>query len=219
MLSGSLFAIFSPRQPSKNLAHAIQNLAAGILLSAIAFELIPTIAAAKGFGNLVGFVVGFSLGAMVMIALPFLLKEDEKDEIAHQMLQHECEEGGSAEKQVPNDIPLTSRSRCHWDIVLNESTSNLSRLAKVKALCRRMKSRILRIFKKETEQNTANIASEDITPFPAVFAAAVYIDAAMDGLLVGISLLSGARCTSVTHALHHQSCLCIIMGRGGNGAR
>ena len=191
MLFGSLFAIFSPHQPSKNLAHAIQHLAAGILLSAIALELVPTIAAAKGFNNLVGIIVGFSLGAIVMIALPLLLKEDEKDEEAHQKLEDEFEEGRGAEKQMQN------QTQSAWRLPTPESTSNTSGIKKIKVFCRRMKSRIFHLFDREAGQTRAK---EDISPFPAVFAAAVYIDSAMDGLLVGISLLSGARCASTTMA-------------------
>lgn len=62
MLLGSLCTILYPYPPSKNLAHAIQHLAAGILLSAIALELIPTIASSKQTMSIVGMVVGFSLG-------------------------------------------------------------------------------------------------------------------------------------------------------------
>jgi hypothetical protein len=199
MLFGSLFAIYSPKQPSKNLAHAIQHLAAGILLSAIALELIPTIAAAKGFNNLIGIIVGFSLGAMVMIALPLLLKEDEKDEETHQKLEDECEEGRGTENQMQVELP----SKPHFPE--SENPSNPSGLKKVKVICRKMKSRLFHLFDSCADHSSANIASEDISPFPAVFAAAVYIDSAMDGLLVGISLLSGARFPPVAHALHHPT--------------
>ena len=65
MLFGSLCTIFYPNPPSKNVAHAIQHLAAGILLSAIALELIPTIASSKENMSVVGMVVGFSLGKFI----------------------------------------------------------------------------------------------------------------------------------------------------------
>ncbi len=74
-----MITVYWPRPPSKSVAHAIQHLAAGILLSAIALELIPTIAAAKEKMSIVGMVVGFTLGAIVMITLPMLL--DDEDEV------------------------------------------------------------------------------------------------------------------------------------------
>ena len=83
MLLLGAITVFWPRPPSKVVAHAIQHLAAGILLSAIALELIPTIAAAKQKMSIVGMVVGFSLGSIVMITLPMLLDEDEEGEEEH----------------------------------------------------------------------------------------------------------------------------------------
>jgi zinc transporter ZupT len=188
MLAGSLYAILSPNQPSKNLAYAIQHLAAGILLSAIALELMPRIVTAKGFNNLVGIIVGFSLGAMVMIVLPLLLKEDENNGESIPMLEDECEEGRT-DKQMRNVVPTASSHP------QSENAVHTSRIAKVKVLCRRLKNRIFRIFDKEGDLNSAKLSTMEVGPFPAAFAAAVYIDSAMDGLLVGISILSGARCS------------------------
>jgi hypothetical protein len=73
-----MITVFWPRPRSKSVAHAIQHLAAGILLSSIALELIPTIAAAKEKMSIVGMVVGFTLGAIVMFTLPMLLNEDDE---------------------------------------------------------------------------------------------------------------------------------------------
>jgi zinc transporter ZupT len=177
MLCGSLFAICSPKQPSKKVAHAIQRFAAGILTSAIASELIPTISAAKGTANLIGIVVGFTLGAAVMSVLPILLGEEQNEKGSHQKLVVESEDGPASEEKQTAMLPLTV------------SDTSVSRIAKIRMFCKRIKSRISYIFEGDTDKNTQNA----LAPFPAVFAAAVYIDSLMDGLLVGISLLSGAR--------------------------
>jgi hypothetical protein len=126
-----------------------------------------------------------------------LLKEEENEGEAHQKLEEECEEGGKgiAEKQTPNEAQLRSRFPPAADAL------NPTGIAKVKILCRRMKSRVFHLFESDHDNSQNRITTEDVGPFPAVFAAAVYIDSAMDGLLVGISLLSGARSFPFTRAL------------------
>ena len=116
--------VFWPRPPSKSVAHAIQHLAAGILLSAIALELIPTIAAAKEKMSIVGMVVGFSLGAIVMITLPMLL--DEEDE-AEGELGTEMDEavnimGDATVNPLPPPAPLSTE--CSDDHVDTTSTKD-----------------------------------------------------------------------------------------------
>ena len=93
MLLLGVITIFWPRPPSKVVAHAIQHLAAGILLSAIALELIPTIAAAKQKMSILGMVVGFSLGSIVMITLPMLLDEEEEEEHGTELGEIHASEG------------------------------------------------------------------------------------------------------------------------------
>jgi hypothetical protein len=99
MLFLGALTVFWPHPPSKVVAHAIQHLAAGILLSAIALELIPTIAAAHQKMSIVGMVVGFSLGAIVMITLPMLLDEGEEGE------EHGAETGDHAPGEGTNLMP------------------------------------------------------------------------------------------------------------------
>ena len=54
---------------AKVVAHALQHLAAGIMMCAIAMELVPPMAKAKGQSSVFALVVGFSLGVAVMIGL------------------------------------------------------------------------------------------------------------------------------------------------------
>ena len=85
MLFGSLVTIFAPQPPPKAIAHAMQHLAAGIMLCAIATELMPPMRRAKGLSNVLALVLGFSLGVLVMVALSIFLDECESES------EKECE--------------------------------------------------------------------------------------------------------------------------------
>ena len=168
MFIGSAFAIYSPRQPSKNVIHAVQHLAAGILLCAISSELIPTIAEAKGTENLIGIIVGFTVGAIVMTALPWLLEETDKGEESHHKL-HDDIEGGVNSKVSEKLCKSASANGMTGTVFL-----------------RRMKSKVFHMLEGIQDKGISVGDNNPCEPFPAVFAIAVYIDSAMDGLLVGI---------------------------------
>ena len=85
MLFGSLFTIFAPQPPPKAIAHAMQHLAAGIMICAIAMELVPPMRRAKDLSNVLALVLGFSLGVLVMVALSIFLHECESES------EKECE--------------------------------------------------------------------------------------------------------------------------------
>ena len=85
MLFGSLFTIFAPQPPPKAIAHAMQHLAAGITICAIAMELVPPMRRAKHLSNVLALVLGFSLGVLVMVALSIFLDECESES------EKECE--------------------------------------------------------------------------------------------------------------------------------
>eukprot|EP00277_Geminigera_cryophila_P042356 CAMPEP_0173093536 /NCGR_PEP_ID=MMETSP1102-20130122/30164_1 /TAXON_ID=49646 /ORGANISM="Geminigera sp., Strain Caron Lab Isolate" /LENGTH=144 /DNA_ID=CAMNT_0013981801 /DNA_START=53 /DNA_END=484 /DNA_ORIENTATION=+ len=80
MLFGSLVTIMSPTPPPKILAHALQHLAAGIMICAISMELVPPMARARGRDSVIGLVLGFSLGVLVMIGLSIFLEEVDGSE-------------------------------------------------------------------------------------------------------------------------------------------
>ena len=94
MLFGSLVTIFAPQPPPKAIAHAMQHLAAGIMLCAIATELMPPMRRAKGLSNVLALVLGFSLGVLVMVALSIFLGECESES------EKECE-------RDPDDVEAT----------------------------------------------------------------------------------------------------------------
>ena len=48
MLAGSIFTVLLPEPPPKMIAHALQHLAAGIVLCAISTELVSSVLVVKG---------------------------------------------------------------------------------------------------------------------------------------------------------------------------
>lgn len=89
--------------PPKNLTGAMQHFAAGILLSAVAQELVPPMTKAKGVHENAAVVIGFSLGVMVMILIGILCPEPELEE------EDEAEKALS-DKEAPKERPLVRRS-------------------------------------------------------------------------------------------------------------
>eukprot|EP00281_Chroomonas_sp_CCMP1168_P016595 CAMPEP_0206219350 /NCGR_PEP_ID=MMETSP0047_2-20121206/4273_1 /ASSEMBLY_ACC=CAM_ASM_000192 /TAXON_ID=195065 /ORGANISM="Chroomonas mesostigmatica_cf, Strain CCMP1168" /LENGTH=124 /DNA_ID=CAMNT_0053641889 /DNA_START=19 /DNA_END=389 /DNA_ORIENTATION=+ len=73
MLLGSLLTVMQSQPPPKAFAHALQHFAGGIMFCAIAVELVPPLVAAQGPKNMVGMIVGFCLGVMVMLGMSVFL--------------------------------------------------------------------------------------------------------------------------------------------------
>jgi len=151
----------------------------------------PTLEAAKGTENLIGIVVGFALGSMVMIALPLCLGEDDNEEEKHQKFDDECEKGARVKEVEMASNPDSSTFENTSQTTHVKANPPEKGAAKIKIVFQRMRSRVFQMFEND-ELDVRKAATRDHGPFPAVFAVAVYIDSAMDGLLVGISMLSGA---------------------------
>jgi zinc transporter ZupT len=197
MLSCSIFGISRQNPPSKKIGHAIQHFAAGILLSAIALELIPPIAAAKGFANTVAITTGFSLGSIVMTALPFVLGERSREQSAHPHGKRRRSESDLSEAPTVVDertTPASSEDRAES----RGATPLGTALVDAPKRSYSLPSHPSRAFFTRRESSAIysfddGIQARTTGRFPTVLAAAVYIDSFMDGLLVGISLLSGDR--------------------------
>ncbi|EKX34988.1 hypothetical protein GUITHDRAFT_118828 [Guillardia theta CCMP2712] len=83
MLAGSIFTVLLPEPPPKMIAHALQHLAAGIVLCAISTELvssIPPLSQADDSQSIIGLILGFCLGVATMISLSIFLEPDEDEE-------------------------------------------------------------------------------------------------------------------------------------------
>ena len=162
-----------------------------MLLAAVAQELVPPLTAADHVNDIAAILVGFSLGVSLMIGLEFIISEGEESEGGQEMKENimptENETGG-ANIQFQRTESVTS------------GRSSLSKQSKARASIR------------INEKNNKASAKVIIPPFPIAFAAAVYIDSAMDGalsaprhlrahhndlsrtgLLIGLALVTGKR--------------------------
>lgn len=208
MLLGSVATILSSSPPPKIVAHALQHLAGGIMLAAISMELVPPLAKAKGVNNIIGIVIGFTLGVVLMLALSVFLDaddggsqegEEEGDlEETHAFLRPDTADGDgdwAPERRVgrpregsgfDGELPSPQRPRSR-----SSSESRESKLAS------KMSSKMHKAFHRSDESELQRLAAERVPsggvvpPFPITFAACVYIDSAMDGLLVGLALVTG----------------------------
>ncbi|KAJ1471282.1 hypothetical protein T484DRAFT_1844774 [Baffinella frigidus] len=102
MLLGSVATILSSSPPPKIVAHALQHLAGGIMLAAISMELVPPLAKAKGVNNIIGIVIGFTLGVVLMLALSVFLDADEGGSQGG-----DADDGGSQEGEEEGDLEET----------------------------------------------------------------------------------------------------------------
>ena len=186
MLLGSLATILAPKPPPKVVAHALQHLAAGIMMCAIAMELVPPMAKAKGQSSVFALVVGFSLGVAVMIGLSIFL-----DEVG---------DGGSDGGESEGDLDVGL-----GDVAAAESEALLSGELRDSAVDGESedsggvapRSKVGQAYSHVSdEQGAGGIRGgarvELQQPmFPWLFAFCVYVDSCMDGLLVGLALVTG----------------------------
>ena len=227
MLLGSLVTIFSARQPSKMLAYALQHLAAGIILCAIATELVPPLSAAKGLRSTVGIGVGFTAGVAMMIGLSLFLQHEDNDgeEDASQQGQEEeaplINGDGALQDMDPLELALCVHDREESADTSRPSplrASNISRLARdttqngnrkgpgsgsagstsgksgSTTASRPRASRVGKAYRSDSAHGGMDVIGGEIVPrprFPMMFAFCVYVDSAIDGLLV---CLCGCMC-------------------------
>lgn len=182
MLFGSLATVLSPHPPPKILAHALQHLAAGIMLCAISMELVPPLAAAQGRPAITGVVVGFCLGVLVMIGMSIIIDDGEDDSEASQGEGEAEETAGLLAEEDPN----AERSSTRMQQINGQAVHSGRRGSSP--------------HREDGQQQRHSMVTgawnllalpRGTPPFPWVFAMAVWIDSAMDGLLVGLALVTG----------------------------
>ena len=186
MLLGSLATILAPKPPPKVVAHALQHLAAGIMMCAIAMELVPPMAKAKGQSSVFALVVGFSLGVAVMIGLSIFL-----DEVG---------DGGSDQGESEGDLDVglgdvaAAESEALLSGELRDSTADGQSEDSGGVAPR---SKVGQAYSHVSDDQGAGVIGggarvEVQRPmFPWLFAFCVYVDSCMDGLLVGLALVTG----------------------------
>lgn len=207
MLTGSLVTILSPDPPPKVVAHALQHLAAGIMICAISMELVPPMARAKGRDNIIGLVLGFSLGVLVMIGLSIFLEDAEGDD-------EEDSQADAAESEALLSGEL--RDTAAEGPALRQSGSlrtvqdELRGRPAPSSMGEGPKSLVGQAYSLAgsrpgtepavgTDSDRAGHGSGQVAginqvrrpAFPWLFAFCVYVDSVMDGLLVGLALVTG----------------------------
>jgi len=168
MLALSLIAFAIVVEPT--LVAALQHLAAGIVLSAVAVELVPTILASpRDFSTTFGMTVGFFCGIAFFLVLSKFVGEDDDDKDSD-------DEEGPATSYMEMDAHGRTRSSSlptASEEVKLAAAKKLSKVGTMKAL------------------STVTTTSAAPPPFPIVLSTAVAVDALVDGLLIGISSASG----------------------------
>jgi len=186
MLIGSLVTVLSPTPPPKILAHALQHLAAGIMLCAISMELVPPLAAAKGRPSITGLIVGFCLGVSVMIGMSVIIDEGDS----------EASEGGGDQEEgapllaAPDDAADAQERRSTRMTEVN-GEPDTQRGRRTSSPPTRGSAEGDPHVRQSIVAGAWSLMTQPSPPFPWVFAMAVYIDSAMDGLLVGLALVTG----------------------------
>lgn len=182
------------------------------MLCAIAVELVPPLVNAQGQANLIGMVVGFTLGVSVMLGMSVFLEAEEAGSFSgtpeagrsfdigdeeggrggemSRLLQDDGDDGAAAAitpaaSAVRRIDPASDGSVC-------SDTSNTSSAGRLRNL-----GLVGGAYRIAAERAKASLSfhGDDQLPvvpvFPYVFAMAVYIDSFMDGLLVGLTLITG----------------------------
>jgi len=155
--------------PPKSISGALQHFAAGILLSAVAQELVPPMVTAKGIQENAAAVIGFFLGVLILIGLGAILPEPEEDEPAEPAVKE------------PQQKPLLRRKS-----TLRGSDTSLVH----QAYERKRSMNIAGLSKRLIEEDGKDVPKAK--GFPSALVIAVAIDSCIDGVLVGITTAADA---------------------------
>ena len=160
----TLLGLGSPT-PAK-IVGALQHFSAGILLTTVAKELLPEMVKAQGLAENVASGVGFFSGVGVLILLGIIFPDEE--------------EGKQTEAE-----PTESDHVMEEEHMLVEANSTHSPLSHTQPSLRNRKESLrTRAFRPKAE---AASDADAISALPTALLAAVAIDSALDGLLIGIS--------------------------------
>ena len=160
-LVGLQFASLPPK-----LVGALQHFSAGILLTTLAKELFPEMVKAQGLAENLASGIGFFSGVGVLILLGILLPEDD----AHEPVEMNDEEAVADNVDQENTTPPKETS------LRNRRQSLVSKAFAVSS---------------SNVEDEAPDVSVVLQSLPVALLAAVAIDSALDGLLVGISTAVG----------------------------
>lgn len=150
---------------------ALQHFSAGILLTTIAKELFPEMVKAQGVWENLASGVGFFAGVGVLILLGILLPEEETEDAI---------EGASMK------IAIEEKDKDPTAVAKSVSLPHTKTQASLRNRRKSLKSEAFASVSKDlaTIDNGLDIA---VAALPTALLAAIAIDSALDGLLIGIS--------------------------------
>ena len=167
---------------------ALQHLAAGIVLSAVAIELLPPILEAPDDAlTTLCMTVGFMLGVAFFLLLAAFCHADEHDD-------DDSSNGHGPSHDAVADSVLTTRYRSESESLSSAPSAATATKSPAMALLglRRQPSK-MGMMREIVENNAtkAELPSLRLPSFPFALAVAVCTDAMVDGLLIGIASSSG----------------------------
>ena len=138
-----------------------------MLLAAVSQELVPPLSAADHVHDIIAILIGFSLGVTLMIGLEFIVSDGDNEE------GEEMKENILTAQQAILSEPGPAVG--HPTFTRSASTRSITSASSGK------KSKAFTSIR--LNERNGNASSKIILPaFPVAFAAAVYIDSAMDGV-------------------------------------
>lgn len=164
---------------------ALQHLAAGIVLSAVAVELVPRILTAPDdVPTLLAMTAGFASGIGMFLLLGKFCGHDDHDDDDDDDEHENSHNGRDAEGSHSDYVG--------WQGTRGRSTSEPGPAinASTRALIGKSPASKVKLVK---EASFDGFHPQGAVPFPVVMVVAVATDAMVDGLLIGISAASGTR--------------------------
>jgi len=165
-------------EPSTNAMSGFQHLAAGIVLSAVAVELMPLIMSAPNdVYHTGGIIVGFLAGIATFLSLgAFCEKEDEED--AEEPSRMQAMSTSLLEAGAP-------RSDAHAHPTTPTPRPRLGEAAQLKSASKLGHVRACQLWDADEAARAP--------PYPVSLVVAVVVDASVDGFLIGLASANGTR--------------------------
>lgn len=193
----------------KTVAGALQHFAAGVVLSAVATELMPALVEAHGPSQNIGLTIGFILGMALLILLGIMMPEAENDDHGHDGKDNDeekthCGDGDTSDgettkntqSKVASPLIFSSRreSRRHQgytydDILISKDKLHVEKRQSDKSIDAPSSSGA--VSENQALLSPATTVTRVIKPFPTQFLIAIVVDSFMDGLLIGIASAAG----------------------------
>ena len=195
---------------SSTVVSGMQHLAAGIVLSAVAVELVPEILnAPSDFSTTCGMTIGFASGIGVLLLLSNFCGDhddsDSEDDLYQLRSVSQPESPAATPPPTPppriilspdTSVPMSSESAMQSEQTAALATSGFLELAGSAALRKRayaVKPSKQELMRQDLSTTATPTMGSAPPPFPLALTVAVGTDALIDGLLIGISSASGAQ--------------------------